>query len=414
MNPIHERAWREEMAAARARIGARELDAAFLHLQRAHVLGQERVVTHVLAHWHMLRVAILRADAGAAAGQVVRIVLGALGSALGAFPKGNTGGSDVSMFATMPIDAELLRILEGRAQQEPAGSPDAPACAAPDFAPRKPRLAFAPLSCDCHAHILGPAARHPYAPERIYTPPDCLPSDYRAMLATLGVERAVLVQPSVYGTDNSAMLHALREAGPAFRAVAVVDWAIGDAALDAMHAEGVRGVRVNVVDVKEGALALPLERLNGLARRISRLGWHMELLAHVDRFASLDRDLGGFPVDLVFGHLGYMPAGKGLEAPGFQALLRLLADGRCWVKLTGPYRISALALPHADVVPYAHALLDAAPTQVVWGSDWPHVMVEGAMPNDGDLADLLLDWIPDADMRRRVLVENPARLYGFP
>ena len=154
--------------------------------------------------------------------------------------------------------------------------------------------------------------------------------------------------------------------------------------------------------------------LRGLARRIAARGWHLELLLHVDEFAGLERDLADFPVEVVFGHLGYMRTGRGLAAPGFQALLRLLRAGRAWAKLTGPYRISTGALPHADVVPFAHALLEAAPGQVVWGSDWPHVMVKGAMPNDGDLADLLLGWVPDEGLRRAVLVDNPARLYGFP
>jgi predicted TIM-barrel fold metal-dependent hydrolase len=170
---------------------------------------------------------------------------------------------------------------------------------------------------------------------------------------------------------------------------------------------------VNVVDVKEGAGVLPLEPLRELATRVAPRGWHLELLAHVDGFANLDRDLADFPVEVVFGHLGYMRADRGVQAPGFRALIRLLEAGRAWVKLTGPYRISAGPLPHGDVVPLAHALLQAAPDRVVWGSDWPHVMVKGAMPNDGDLADLLPAWIPDAELRRRVLVDNPARLYGF-
>jgi predicted TIM-barrel fold metal-dependent hydrolase len=294
------------------------------------------------------------------------------------------------------------------------GSPNTPACAPPDFAPRQPRFTFAAQSCDCHAHILGPASRHPYSPERVYTPPDCLAGDYRAMLATLGVARAVLVQPSVYGTDNTVMLQALRDLGAAYRGVAVAEWAIGEAALESLHAAGVRGVRVNVVDVNEGKGTLPLEKLRGLAARIAPLGWHMELLLHVEEFPRLDRDLADFPVEFVFGHLGYMRTDRGLAAPGFQALLRLMESGRGWAKLSGPYRISTLALPHADVTAFAHALLRAAPARVVWGSDWPHVMVKGAMPNDGALADLLLDWIPDEDLRRKVLADNPARLYGFP
>lgn len=290
----------------------------------------------------------------------------------------------------------------------------APACAPPDFSPRAPRLRFPSQACDCHAHILGPASRHPYARDRVYTPPDCLVPDYRAMLSMLGVERAVLVQPSVYGTDNTVMLQALQEAGPAFRGVAVVDWSIDDAEIAALHARGVRGVRVNVVDVREGKGTLPIVRLAELARRVAPFGWHVELLLHVDEFPDLERDLADFPVDVVFGHLGYMRAGSGAATPGFRGLLGLLKAGRAWAKLTGPYRISHTGLPYADVLPLAHALLEAAPRQALWGSDWPHVMLKGPMPNDGDLADLLLDWIPDEGLRQRVLVENPARLYGFP
>lgn len=292
-------------------------------------------------------------------------------------------------------------------------TPSAPPCAPPDPAPRAPRLAMPAGACDCHAHILGPAARHPYAAARVYTPPDCLLPAYQAMLSTLGLSRAVLVQPSVYGTDNTVMLQAIRAGGAGFRGVAVVDWAVGEAALEKLDAAGVRGVRVNVVDTRERKGALPLRRIVDLAQQIAPLGWHLELLAHVDELPGLEDDLGDLPVDLVFGHLGYMKTAHGLEAPGFRALLRLLASGRSWVKLTGPYRISGEPMPHADVAPFAQALVEAAPDRVVWGSDWPHVMVKGEMPNDGDLADLLATWIPDEEARRRVLVDNPARLYGF-
>ena len=234
----------------------------------------------------------------------------------------------------------------------------APPCAAHDPAPRKPGLVLPNLACDTHAHVCGPESQYPYWPGRIYTPPDALPSQYGHLLQVLGVQRAVLVQPSVYGSDNTAMLDAL-------------------------------------------------------AAKVRPFGWHLEFLMHVDEFPDLDRLLDGFPVDVVFGHLGYMKAGLGLDAPGYQALLRLMKSGRAWVKLTGPYCVSAQWLPYADVVPYAHALVDAAPDRVVWGSDWPHVTVKGAMPNDGDLCDLLADWVPDEDARRRVLVYNPAKLYGF-
>jgi len=295
-----------------------------------------------------------------------------------------------------------------------AATPQAPLCAGPDFAPRKPKLVLPAGATDTHAHVFGPAARYPYFAGRIYTPPDCLPSAYRHMLDTLGVERAVLVQPSVYGTDNRAMLDALAAAATTMRAVAVVDESIEDEALERLHAAGVRGVRCNVVDVQpQDRGRLPIEQLTRLGRRIKRFGWHIELLAHADEFPDMDRAFADFPVDLVLGHLGYMPTGKGLDAPGFKAMMRLMRDGRCWVKLTGPYRISASALPYPDVTAFAHALIDASPERVVWGTDWPHVMIKGAMPNDGALADLLADWIPDAATRKRVLVDNPARLYGF-
>ena len=289
----------------------------------------------------------------------------------------------------------------------------APPCAAPDFAPRQPQLKVPAGSCDCHAHILGPAARFPYSDERVYTPPDCLLADYRAMLTALGLARAVLVQPSVYGSDNRVLLNALDAMQGAWRGVAVVEPDVSASALQEMHAAGVRGVRVNVVDVQSNKGVLPLKQLRGLAERIAPLGWHMEFLLHVHEFPRLDQQLAGFPVDVVFGHLGYLPTHLGIGDAGFQALLRLLQAGRAWVKLTGPYRLSGSKLPYADVAPFAHALLDAEPRQIVWGSDWPHVMVKGAMPNDGDLMDMLSTWIPDPSIRHQVLVSNPERLYGF-
>jgi predicted TIM-barrel fold metal-dependent hydrolase len=291
---------------------------------------------------------------------------------------------------------------------------DPPLCAAPDPHPRRPRLTLPPLACDCHAHICGPQETYAYAAKRIYTPPDALLPAYREMLAALGVERAVLVQPSVYGTDNSALLDALAVAGPRCRGVAVIADDVGDAELERLHRAGIRGVRCNVVDLPpEEKGKLPLPALSRLARRIAPLGWHIELLLHVDEFPDLDRAFADFPVDIVAGHLGYMRTDRGLQAPGFAALLRLMRRGRAWAKLSGPYRLSTQPFPHPDVVPFAHALVEAAPGQLIWGTDWPHVMVKGPMPNDGDLCDLLSDWVPDSATREQVLTRNPARLYGF-
>jgi predicted TIM-barrel fold metal-dependent hydrolase len=296
-----------------------------------------------------------------------------------------------------------------------ASDQDIPVCVPPDPHPKKPKFEFPPLACDCHAHICGPQKVYAYVPQRIYSPPDALLQDYKRVLDVLGCRRAVLVQPSFYGADNSAMLTAMKAAGPVFRGVAVIGDDARPSEIEALHAVGVRGARLNVVDLREGRGQLPIERITKLADRIRPFGWHIELLVHVDEFPQIDVMLGGLPVDVVFGHLGYVKTEQGTTAPGFQSLLRLLRGGRAWVKLTGPYRISSKTLPHADTNEFAHALLDAAPGRVVWGTDWPHVATKWTipMPNDGALADLLPGWIPDPGLRTRVLAENPEALYGF-
>lgn len=303
--------------------------------------------------------------------------------------------------------------------KNPAGVPAdefarAPLCAGPDPDTRKPSFTLPPGSCDCHAHVFGPATRYPYSPKRIYTPPDASPADYWRMLRALGVERAVLVQPSVYGTDNHAMLDAMTAFDGRMRGVAVVEESVTDAELERMHALGVRGIRFNIVDVKaEEKGVLPMNRVRKMAERVKPLGWHVQFLMHVDEFPELDKTFANFPVDIVIDHFGYMQTSKGVGNPGFQRLLKLMRGGRCWVKFTGTYRISGEAMPYRDVVPYAHALVAAAPERIVWGTDWPHPKHEKSMPNDGEMCDRLLDWIPDERQRRLVLVDNPARLYGF-
>lgn len=293
-------------------------------------------------------------------------------------------------------------------------SVNAPFCAAPDPHPHAPRLRLPRGSCDTHAHICGPAARYAYFADRVYTPPDALLPHYQHLLNVLGIERGVLVQPSVYAADNTALLDALEQAGPNYRGVAVIDDKVSMGDLERMHAAGVRGVRVNIVDLKEGKGVLPIKAIQQLAQRIAPLGWHIEFLMHVDEFPSIERDLAGLAVPIVFGHMGYLQLGSTTQTPGFKGLLALARSGRAWVKLTGPYRISAQTLPYADTNAFAAALIDAAPDQIVWGSDWPHVMMKGPMPNDGDLCDLIGNWVPDEALRHKVMVENPARLYGFP
>jgi predicted TIM-barrel fold metal-dependent hydrolase len=192
----------------------------------------------------------------------------------------------------------------------PFSENDVPVCAPPDPHPRTPKFELPPFSCDCHAHICGPQSVYHCIPERIYSPPDALLPEYSRVLAALGCSRAVLVQPSFYGTDNSAMLAGMKTAGQAFRGVAVVADTATARQLEAMHAAGVRGARLNIVDVREGKGQFPIERIESLADRIKPFGWHIEFLMHVDEFPDLDVTLGTLPVDVVFGHLGYVRTEK--------------------------------------------------------------------------------------------------------
>ncbi len=289
-----------------------------------------------------------------------------------------------------------------------------PLLAPPDRNPRKPSFEMPEGATNSHAHICGPAERYPFYERRIYTPPDSPLPEYHKLLSGLGVSRGVLVQPSFYGADNSAVLDALETSDVPLRGVVVVPEDIDQASLSEMNEKGIRGARLNIVDTRDAKGVMPVERIRRLAEAVAPYGWHIEFLAHVNEFPDLDELLGDLPVDVVFGHFGYMPAELGTAPDGFQALLRLMQAGKAWVKFTAPYRISKRA-DFADVTPIARAIVEAAPDRIVWGSDWPHVKVDWAipMPNDGDQTDLLADWIPEADIRSRVLVDNPAKLYGF-
>lgn len=287
-------------------------------------------------------------------------------------------------------------------------------CPPPDPQPKRPaRLVLPAGACDTHGHIFGPAAQFPWNPARGYTPPDALPAAYEALHAALGVARGVLTQPSVYGTDNRCMLDYVAKNLGRMRAVVAVGPGVEDKTLAEMHAQGARGIRVNLADPGGNPFASFAE-IARLGERLRPMGWHIELLIHVDRMDEHADDIRRLPVDISVGHLGYMPAALGVEHPKFKAFLDLVVDGRCWVKLTAPYRITALKqTPYTDVAPFARALVARRPDRIVWGSDWPHPICPVPMPNDGDLCDHLADWIPDEDTRRKVLADNPARLYGF-
>lgn len=275
---------------------------------------------------------------------------------------------------------------------------------------RKPRLALPRGSCDCHAHVFGPQCRYPFLPQAGYIAPDALASDYVRMLRTIGCDRGVLVQPSVYGTDNSAMLDALRSKVYPFRGVAVVDENVTDRELEDMHEAGVRGVRINLAAITPG---LTLDQAPRLAGRLKRLGWHLQFFIDFKKVADVEERLSKLPIDIVLDHFGRVNAKDGVDSSPFQALLRLLQRENCWAKIMGVYFVSERAPDFSDVAPLAREVVATAPDRTVWATDWPHPMGLHQMPNDGDLADMLADWVPDAAQREKVLVANPARLYGF-
>jgi predicted TIM-barrel fold metal-dependent hydrolase len=292
----------------------------------------------------------------------------------------------------------------------------APLCQAPDPELRSPKIQFPAGAVDCHAHVCGPASQFPYAQERIYTPPDATLESYQALLKMLRVDRAVLVQPSVYGTDNRAMLAALKTHPTQLRGVAVIPNDVNefdDLELEQLHRSGVRGIRCNIVDVADPSAGLPIQTLKDLANRIKPFGWHLELLMHVNEYPNLAKVFEDFPVDLVFGHFGYSHAKHGIKNEGFQGLLELLKNEQAWVKMTGPYRICDGDLPYTDMRPFNDAVIKANPHRLVWGTDWPHVMVKKQMPHDADLCDLLGSLVGDEHLRKSILVDNPCILYDF-
>lgn len=287
-----------------------------------------------------------------------------------------------------------------------------PECAPHDSHPRPPRVLVPKHACDVHAHVCGPRSQFPLVANRLYNPPEAPLEEYRHMLDTLGIERGVLVQPSVYGTDNRAMMEALELDSKRLRGVAVLPFDVNTDEVLRYHALGVRGVRCNIVDLKDGKGKLPKDGLRMLARTINRFGWHIEFLMHVNEFPDLDSQLSDLGVPMVFGHLGYVPTQTG-ASEGFEALLRLAKAKRAWIKMTAPYRLTQEAFPYPSALAAAERLLNEVPDRLLWGSDWPHVFIRSAMPNDGDLLNLFVDWVGKRDVLSTILVDNPAELYGF-
>jgi predicted TIM-barrel fold metal-dependent hydrolase len=291
-----------------------------------------------------------------------------------------------------------------------------PGCPAP-LPPNRPKIQTPPGACDCHAHVFGPGTQFPYAADRSYTPPDAPLAKYLAMLDTLGFARGALVQGSAHGRDNSAMLDALERNPQRLRGVAVADENVPAAGLRRWASLGIRALRFNHF-FRGGQLhyrgGVTLQNAKRLAPLMKELGWHLQLWIDVKDLPDTIPTLKAIGLPVVIDHMGRTDARAGIDTPGFRSLLKLVGDGGCWVKISGAHRLSTRAPDYPDARPFHEALVRANPEQLVWGTDWPHPRIEGEMPNAGRLLDLFNEWTPDAATREKILVDNPARLYGFP
>lgn len=282
-------------------------------------------------------------------------------------------------------------------------------CQGPNPDVREPRIAMPQGTTDTHFHLFGPEASYPYVAGREYTPPDATAEEARRVFDALGVQRCVIIQPSVHGHDNRCQLERGAAIGLPMRAVVVTARDVADAELAALDEQGARGMRF----ILAHAGGLDPTDLEFYAGRMNELGWHIQLMVRPQHLVELEQRLARLTCPIVIDHMAMVRPADGLQQPAFQALLRLLAAGHAWVKLTGAYRLSDAQPHYPDVAPFARALVAARPDRIVWGTDWPHAAFRGRMPNTTDLADLLGEWIPDEAARKRILVDNAATLYGF-
>lgn len=291
----------------------------------------------------------------------------------------------------------------------------------PDPNTRPPHWKLPAGACDSHIHVFGPPDKFPYAQTRSYTPPAAPIEHYRNVQAITGLSRAVAVQPSAHGIDNRAILDAIASSDGAMRGIANIDASTGDAELEALAASGIRGARFSLMGERDSSPSL--EEVAAQLPRMQKFDWIFDL--HVDPEDLLEHEnfVRALPLVTLIDHMARVRPAGGLGQPAFRLLLELLKDDRFWVKICSLDKLSGVpkvrvesGLPFADMIPFAQAVIAAAPDRVLWGSDWPHgnTFTPGRTPNEGDLLDILAEIAPDEGVRTRILVDNPSRLFGFP
>lgn len=286
-----------------------------------------------------------------------------------------------------------------------------PVCMAPDPDTKTPEYTPPPGATDAHCHIFGPGDVYPYAPDRSYTPPDAPLERFKELQKTIGLERAVLVNASCHGTDNTVILDAIAQSEGKYRGVANVDGSITDAELERLHEGGIRGIRFNFVKHLGGTP--DMAEFHTLVNRVRPMDWHVVLHFDAADLLEFDDMLRGLPVPFIIDHMGRVPTKEGLGQRPFKILLDTAQMDNCWIKICGAERVSSEGPPFTDAVPFGQAILEVCPDRVLWGTDWPHPNIRKHMPNDGDLVDLIPLYMPDPALQQAVLVDNPHRLYGF-
>jgi predicted TIM-barrel fold metal-dependent hydrolase len=278
-------------------------------------------------------------------------------------------------------------------------------------------------ACDCHTHIFGDPQKFPFATPRVYTPETASVEEMRSLHKALHIQRVVIVQPTVYGTDNACTIDAVKQLAPNARGIVSPDDKVTNADFDEMHRGGIRGIRINLETRGQVDPELARQRVQAAIERIMDRKWHIEIYTRLSVIEALKDQIAASPVPISFDHFGGAQGPLGVDQPGFSTLLSLVHDGKAYVKVSAPYRSSKQAPDYADVNPLAKALIGANPHRIIWGSDWPHpAQIPGrAMTeitplyqiDDGRDLNQLASWTSNAAELKLVLTENPARLYGF-
>jgi predicted TIM-barrel fold metal-dependent hydrolase len=266
------------------------------------------------------------------------------------------------------------------------------------------------LACDAHCHVFGPAAKFPYDPQAAYVPADAPFEALQQLHKRLGLERAVIVHASCHGADMRVTLDAIARSGGRYRGTAIIDSSYSEKDFERMHEGGIRAVRFNFVRHLGGRPDMRFFRKT--VDRLQALDWHLILHLDAQDLIEFEDLFSKLPVPFVIDHMGRVKAADGLEQPPFKTLLGFLKNENAWVKICGAERVSSKGPPFTDAVPFGRALVEAAPDRVLWGTDWPHPNVKW-MPDDAELVNLLPLMVPGKDLQYKILVDNPARLYGF-